>query len=78
MRAEVEQVGGQPPEPARLGPGPREQRPRVVEVGLGALEVVLEQLEHPLERGQRRAQLVRGGGHERAPRLLLLLEPAAA
>ena len=38
------------------------------------LEVLVEQLEHPVERRQRRAQLVRGGGDERAARLLLLLK----
>ena len=41
-----------------------------------ALQVVRQQLEHAVERGQRRAQLVRGRRHERAPRLLLLAQPA--
>ena len=34
----------------------------------------MEQLEHPVERGQRRAQLVRRGRDERPARLLLLLQ----
>ncbi len=32
-------------------------------------------MQHQAERGQRRAQLMRGGAHERAPRLLLRREP---
>ena len=40
-----------------------------------ASQVVLEQLQHPVERGQRRAQLVRGGRHERAAGRLLAAQP---
>ena len=75
---EIEQVGGEPAEPARLGPRPVQQRAGVLDVGLGVLQVVVQQLEHPVQRGQRRAQLVRGGGHERAPGLLLLAQPLPA
>ena len=39
------------------------------------LEVGDQQVEHELQRGDRRAQLVRGGSDERAPRLLLLAQP---
>ena len=74
--AEIEQVGGQPRQPARLRPRPLEQRARVVEIGVGAVQVLVEQLEHPLQRGQRRAQLVRGGRDERAASLLLLAQLA--
>ena len=68
---EVEQVGGEVLEAAQLALGARDLRVRVLEVDAALGEVVVEQLEHPLEQGQRRAQLVRRGGDERAPRLLL-------
>ena len=71
---EVEQVGGQPAQPPRLGAGAVQQRAGVLEVGVLVAQIVAQQLEHPVQRGQRRAELVRGGGHERAPCLLLLLE----
>ena len=48
----------------RPAPGRRRGRAAVA-------QVLLEQLHRALEHRQRRAQLVRGGGHERAPRRLL-------
>ena len=51
---------------------------RVVEVDAALAQVLVEQLEHPLQQRQRRAQLVRGGGDERAARLLLAAEARPA
>ena len=68
---EVEQVGRQPAEPPGLRPGPVEQRAGVLDVRRRVVKILAEQLEHPVERGERGAQLVRGGGDERAARLLL-------
>ena len=69
--AEVEQVRGEVRERMRLLARPRRALARVLEVQLRGVEVVLEQLQHPVERGQRGAQLVRGGRHERPPGRLL-------
>ena len=57
--AEVEQVRGERREAARLLLRSRDALARVGEVDRLAVEVVGEQLEHAVERGQRRAQLVR-------------------
>ena len=74
--AQVEQIGRQAAETARLRPGALEQVLGVRQVGLLVEQPLGKQLEHPIERGQRRAQLVRGGRNERSPRLLLVAQPA--
>ena len=63
-REQIEQVSGQPPEATRLGPGAVQQRARILEIGLLVAQVIIEQLQHPVQGGQRRAQLVRCGGDE--------------
>ncbi len=71
---EVEQVGGQVLEPAQLALGARDLLVRVVEVDAPLAQVVVEQLEHPLEQRERSAQLVRRGGDEGAAGVLLAHE----
>ena len=51
-------------------------RRSVLLVEAAVAQVLLEQLDRALQRGQRRAQLVRGGGDERAPRRLLAAQLA--
>ena len=67
---EVEQLAGQHRQPAQLAPGALDLLLGVGEVAAVA-QVLVEQLHRALEHRQRRAQLVRGGGDERAPRRLL-------
>ena len=70
--AQVEQVGGQLREPADCSLRARAVRSRASSRSRCArVEVVFDQLEHAVERGERCAQLVRGRGDERAPRRLL-------
>ena len=57
-------------EPPQLAAGARDLLLGVGEVAAVA-QVLVEQLHRALEHRQRRAQLVRGGGDERAPRRLL-------
>src|SRR5581483_1944661 len=68
---QIEQIGGETAQPPRLDASSRKQSPCLIEIGPSAVEVVVEQLEHPVERGQRRAQLVRGRRDEGTPSLLL-------
>ena len=71
--AEVEQVGRERHEPMRLA-----QRAVGAAAGLGPVaEVLGEQLEAALQRGERGAQLVRGDGQELLAVGLLAQEPAA-
>ena len=56
--AEVEQIRGERREPAGLLLRPSDTLARVGEVDRLAVEVVGQQLEHAVQRGQRRAQLV--------------------
>jgi hypothetical protein len=74
--AEVEQLAGQRREPAQLAPCARDLALRIGLIERAVAQVVLQQLDRPLQRGQRRAQLVRGGRHERAPRGLLAAQLA--
>ena len=69
--AEVEQLAGQRREPAQLAARVGDLELGVLDVHAPVAQVLLEQLHRALEHGQRRAQLVRGGGDERAPRDLL-------
>ena len=69
--AEVEQLGREAAEAAQLGLRARELLLGVVGVEAAVAQVLLEQLERPLQRRERRPQLVRGGRDERAPRRLL-------
>ena len=74
--AEVEQLAGQPPEAPQLALGAVHLAPGVLLVESAVAQVLLEQLDRALQRRQRRAQLVRGGRHERAPRRLLAAQLA--
>ncbi len=81
--AEVEQLAGQAGEAPQLAPRDRHLALGVVDVHPPVAQVLLEQLHRALEHRQRGAQLVRGGGHERAagvllPRQLLLHAPERA
>ena len=66
---------GEPSEPTRLDVGPADEGPRILEVRVLVVEVLVEELQHAVKRGQWRAQLVRCGGDERPPCLLLLAQP---
>ncbi len=72
---EVEQALGQIAEAARLGERLLDVGAQHRQVGIGGPHLVRGELEDALQRRQRRAQLVRGGRDERAPRVLLLGEP---
>ena len=74
--AEVEQLAGQPRQAPQLALGALHLAPGVLLVEPAVAQVLLEQLDRALQRGQRRAQLVRGGRHERAPRRLLAAQLA--
>ena len=74
--AEVEQLAGQPPEAPQLALGALHLAPGVLLVETAVAQVLLEQLDRALQRGQRRAQLVRGRRDERAPRRLLAAQLA--
>ena len=72
MRLKVEQAVRQPAEAARLV-----ARAAHLDARLVVVEPVLDELEHHLERVQRRPQLVRRGGDEAPARVLLALQPLA-
>ena len=72
---QVKEVGGQPAEPPRLRVRALHQRTGVLEIGFLVPQILAEQLQHPIKRRQRRSELMRRRGHERAPRLLLLEQP---
>ncbi len=61
-------------EPVGLPERPAQLVARLGQVRLLVGELLGGAVQHQPERGQRRAQLVRGGAHERAPRLLLRRE----
>ena len=66
---------GEAREAPRLDPRACDPLACVDEVDLIIGEVLGEQFEHPLERGDRRSQLMRGGRDEGAPRVLLDSQP---
>ena len=68
---EVEQLLGERREAQQLAPRGRDLALGVGHVGVDLVEVLRQQLHRALEHRQRRAQLVRRGRHERAPRRLL-------
>ena len=76
--ADVEQIAGELREPCRLLVGPAGLLARVAERDRVRVEVRDQQVEHDLQGRHRRAQLMRGGGHERPARLLLLAQPSSA
>ena len=69
--AEVEQLAGQPRQAPQLALGAEHLAPRILLIEVAVAQVLLQQLDRPLQRGQRRSQLVGGGRDERAPRRLL-------
>ena len=75
--AEVEQLGGERAQPARVLAQAVDLADRVAQVGRVGGQVVAQQLEHAVQRGQRRAQLVAGRRHERLARLLLAAQACA-
>ena len=68
---EVEQLAGERGQAVELAARVGDLAQRVELVDLARADVLLEQLHRALEHRQRRAQLVRRRGHERAPRRLL-------
>ena len=69
--AEIEQLAGERGQPAQLAAGVDDLELGVLDVHGAVAQVLVQQLHRPLEHRQRRPQLVRGGGDERAPRGLL-------
>ena len=69
--AEIEQLGGELAEPVGLPERPPQLVARLGQVGVLVRELLGRAVQHQPQRGQRRAQLVRGGAHERPARLLL-------
>ena len=74
--AEVEQLAGQPRQAPQLALGALHLAAGVLLVEPAVAQVLLEQLDRALQRGQRRAQLVRRRRDERAPRRLLAAQLA--
>ena len=72
--AEVEELGREAPEAPQLALGAGDLLLGVAGVEAAVAQVLPEQLERPLQRRQRRPQLVRRGGDERAARRLLASE----